>query len=617
MTPPPPRKRGTVRPGAPITPLRKLGEIRRAQAITTYGVGSMIAVDNESFVIAGLDTWDVSRTRTLWEPRLTRVTGAHEFKLPPAVDSEDARDGVRAARFPQLYSCPECRELQYYSKFNPPKDKAVCGACERDLVPSRFVMACVNGHLDDFPYWKWVHRSFSYGPGEAGSVGRCGGKLRLRAEGSTASLRGVVIGCTCGAKEVSMEGAFRSQALRDLGIRCTGRRPWLKDAPAQQCGEPPRTLQRGSSTVWYPVVHSALSIPPWSDGVLKALGPHWNNIQDEAEDEAEIRAYLKVAKFEKKNRGLTVDDAVAAVLRAREAEAEPPAEEHTTLSPRDLLYQEEYRTLQRERPEDGRDELQDFVCEPPSGDRTPDGIGQVMLVKRVREIRVLHSFTRVEEPAVGDTASSSRRAALALRKPDWLPAIEVSGEGVFVRLDPEWLAAWEQRPQPQERAARVRRNHEALLRERYANSDRPVPPSPISPRYLAVHTLAHLLINEWSLDGGYPAASLRERLYIGDDMAGFLIYTATSDSAGSLGGIVAQGEPERLTSSLESALLRASWCSNDPLCSEAAASGADSVNLAACHACVLLPETSCETNNAFLDRVALVGTPDGVVSGLF
>lgn len=617
MTPPPPRKRGTVRAGAPITLLRKLGEIRRAQAITTYGVGSMIAVDNESFVIAGLDTWDVSRTRTLWEPRLTRVTGVHEFKLPPAVDPEEARDGVRAARFPQLYSCPECRELQYYSKFNPPKDKAVCGTCERDLVPSRFVTACVHGHLDDFPYWKWVHRASSYGPGENGSVGRCGGKLRLRTEGSTASLRGVVVGCTCGAKEVSMEGAFRSQALRDLGIRCTGRRPWLKDAPAQQCGEPPRTLQRGSSTVWYPVVHSALSIPPWSDGVLKALGPYWSTIQDATE--ADIRTYLRMVKFEEKNLHLTVDDAVAAVLRVREAEAEAvqPAEEHAMLSPRDLLYQEEYRSLRRERPEGGRDELQDFVCEPPDDDRTPDGIGQIMLVKRVREVRALHSFTRVEEPAVGDTAGSSRRAALALRKPDWLPAIEVSGEGVFVRLDPETLAAWEQRSRPQERAERVRRSHEALLRERYANSDRPVPPSPVSPRYLAVHTLAHLLINEWSLDGGYPAASLRERLYIGHDMAGFLIYTATSDSAGSLGGVVAQGEPERLASSLQSALLRASWCSNDPLCSEAAASGADSVNLAACHACILLPETSCETNNAFLDRVAVVGTPDGVVPGLF
>jgi hypothetical protein len=615
MTPPPPRKRGAARPGAPITRLRKLGEIRRAQAVTTYGVGSMIAVDNESFVIAGLDTWDVSRTRTLWEPRLTAVTGVREFKLPPAVDPEEARDGVRAVRFPQLYSCPECRELQYYSKFNPPKDKAVCSTCERDLVPSRFVTACVNGHLDDFPYWKWVHRSSSYEPDADGSAGRCGGKLRLRAEGSTASLRGVVVGCTCGVKEVSMEGAFRSQALRELRIRCTGRRPWLRDAPVERCEELPRTLQRGSSAVWFPVVHSALSIPPWSDGVHKALGPYWSKIRDE--DEVSIRTYLRMEKFEEKNRGLTVDEAVAAVLRARKAETEQPEEEHATLSPRDLLYQEEYRTLQRVRPEGARDERQDFVCEPPGDDRTPDGIGQVMLVKRVREVRALHSFTRVEEPAVGDAATGPRRAPLTLQKPEWLPAIEVSGEGVFVRLDPERLAAWEQQARPQERAERVRRNHETLLRNRYANSDRPVPPSPVSPRYLAVHTLAHLLVNEWSLDGGYPTASLRERLYIGDDMAGFLIYTATSDSAGSLGGIVAQGEPERVAASLESALRRASWCSNDPLCSEASTSGADSVNLAACHACVLLPETSCETNNVFLDRVALVGTPDGEVPGLF
>lgn len=129
--------------------------------------------------------------------------------------------------------------------------------------------------------------------------------------------------------------------------------------------------------------------------------------------------------------------------------------------------------------------------------------------------------------------------------------------------------------------------------------------------------MAHVLINEWSLDGGYPAAALRERLYVDKDMAGILIYTATSDSAGSLGGIVAQGEPDRLATGLRSALQRAGWCSNDPLCMESEASGADGLNLAACHACLLLPETSCENNNVLLDRAALVGTPDGRTAGFF
>ncbi|GAA3232905.1 hypothetical protein GCM10020256_48580 [Streptomyces thermocoprophilus] len=132
-----------------------------------------------------------------------------------------------------------------------------------------------------------------------------------------------------------------------------------------------------------------------------------------------------------------------------------------------------------------------------------------------------------------------------------------------------------------------------------------------------LHTLAHVLINEWSLDAGYPAASLRERLYADDAMAGLLVYTATSDSEGSLGGLVAQGEPDRLAETLRSALRRAEWCSADPLCLEAEASGTSGANLAACHACVMLPETSCEHNNVLLDRALLVGTPDDPALGYF
>jgi len=620
MTPPPPRKRGTARPGKPIAKLRRLGEIRRAQTITTYGVGSMIAVDNESFIMSGLDTWDVKDAPVIWEPRLGRVAGVTKFLLPPAVPAEEARDGVRAARFPKMYSCPGCRELQDFRKFNSPPRKALCGTCERELVPSRFVMACVHGHLDDFPYWKWVHRSASFAAGEGGSsVGPCGGKLRMRTEGSTASLRGVLISCTCGAKEVSMEGAFRRQALRDLGIRCTGRRPWLRDAPAEHCAEPPRTLQRGSSSAWFPVVHSALSIPPWNGGVLKALSGYWGKLLDM--DPGDRRGFLLGKDFEKHNPDFTIDQALREFERLSEEEVpEAPGAAGESVSPHDRLLQEEYRTLQETHPERSRDQQQDFVCEPPTnGDSLPlpSGLGQVMLVKRVREVRALHSFTRVEEPSAGDPVGSPRRAPLSLHKVGWLPAIEVSGEGVFVRLDEQRLGAWENRRDVLERAEGIRRNHETLLNDRVAGSDRTAPRSPVTPRYLAVHTLAHLLINEWSLDGGYPAASLRERLYVGDRMAGFLIYTATSDSAGSLGGLVAQGELDRLAASLESALRRASWCSNDPLCSEAAASGADGLNRAACHACVLLPETSCETNNTFLDRVALIGTPDATTTGLF
>jgi hypothetical protein len=201
---------------------------------------------------------------------------------------------------------------------------------------------------------------------------------------------------------------------------------------------------------------------------------------------------------------------------------------------------------------------------------------------------------------------------LALEQPDWLPAIEVNGEGVFLEFDRRILADWERRPEVQVRATGIRKHYTEMLEQLKVDSDLQV-----TPRLLLIHTFAHALINQWSLDSGYPAASLRERLYVSPDMSGVLIYTASGDSAGSLGGVIGQAAPKRLGPSIEEALARIEWCSGDPLCVEADAQGVNSLNLAACHACVLLPEVSCEINNVFLDRGMLVGWPEQPESGFF
>ncbi|MFD8478218.1 DrmB family protein [Kitasatospora sp. NPDC059673] len=617
MTPLPPRTRRRSLLSGPVRAARRLGEIRRAQLITTYGVGAMIAVDNESFLVRGIDSWDVSQAPVVVEPRLSDQLHVYEFRLPPAPDPDLAKDGVRAVRFPEWYSCPRCGALQPYRKFNSPAGRAECSSCQESLVPSRFVMACANGHLEDFPYWQWVHRN--NGRTETGS---CGGGLTFRSDGSTASLRAVLISCSCGVS-ASMEGSFRRTALDDLRIRCGGRLPWLKDAPAEHCTEAPRTLQRGSSSVWFPVLHSALSIPPWSEGMAKLAAGLYSKLKDE--EDSFIRRYLQVENILEHHPAHDPEEILALIRERRETERSSAEQGPTesgqqvaTDAPRTAIYRDEYDSLRRTHREDPEVGAQDFVCEPPVGSTGPlresHGLGQIMLVKRLREVRALQSFTRIEEPGL---AAMPRHAPIWHQRQTWLPAIEVRGEGVFLRLDTDRLRRWEQLPGPISRAQRIRANHDRLLHERAKNSDRPVPSSHADPRYVLLHTLAHVLINEWSLDGGYPAAALRERLYAGDDMAGILIYTATSDSAGSLGGIVAQGEPDRLESSLRSALDRAGWCSNDPLCAESEASGADGLNLAACHACVLLPETSCENNNILLDRAALIGSLDGSSPGFF
>jgi hypothetical protein len=139
----------------------------------------------------------------------------------------------------------------------------------------------------------------------------------------------------------------------------------------------------------------------------------------------------------------------------------------------------------------------------------------------------------------------------------------------------------------------------------------------VSPTFVLLHTLAHLLIRQLSFECGYGSSSLRERIYCsspGDPedrwMCGLLIYTAAGDAEGTMGGLVSQGNPGRLEAILEDALLDAWWCASDPLCRESLGQGADSLNLAACHACALLPETSCEDSNRLLDRMALIGSSE-------
>lgn len=239
------------------------GAVRRAQMITTYGVGGLIAVDNESFIISGLDnadrSWSRHEAQSITEPRLANLLGVSHFRLPPA-SGDESEDGVRVKRFPWWQSCSKCELLAPYKDFGSPSDKSVCPTCsDNPLVPSRFVMACEHGHIEDFPYWKWLHRKER---GEGASGGKCGGVMRLRSTGTTTSLRSVILSCSCGVSDMSMEGSFRQRALSDLGIACSGRRPWLDAAPAEHCTQPPhapaRFLRRLAAGAALGAVHPAV-----------------------------------------------------------------------------------------------------------------------------------------------------------------------------------------------------------------------------------------------------------------------------------------------------------------------------------------------------------------------
>lgn len=576
---------------------RPIGGVRRAQLITTYGVGSIVAVGSESFMIAGIDRWPDLRgdERLLNEPRLQRQLRVDGFRLPPSSDS-DSRGDVPVVRFPLYQSCPKCDRLATAKAFGVKGSPAKCRQCERELVPSRFVMCCTNGHIDDFPYFRWLHHGKS--------VDRDGRHdMKVEATGRSAALRSIVISCSCGER-ASMEGALGKMALKGV-THCTGKRPWLGDAAREECDLVPRAMQRGASGIWFSEVVSAISIPPWSEGVQKLIAKHWVTLGN-LENETTLREVVDAAKI---TRGTPYsrDEVVQAVIKRRLIERGLDEESEAELKT------DEYKALASTT--DERSSKQEFVCVPaPEQEVDPAlAIAQVMRVKRLREVRVLKGFARLEPPgpASGATVAGSTLHTEDAR-PDWLPAMEVIGEGVFLRLDQKRLTEWELQDRVIRRVSKIDR----FYGRRFTALGR-VPDREITARFMLIHTLAHAIINQWSLDCGYPAASLRERLYVSDEMAGVLIYTATSDSAGSLGGIVAQVESGDLSTSLHRALDRISWCSADPLCIESPPSGVDNLNYAACHACVLLPETSCEEFNTLLDRALLTGTPQDADVGFY
>jgi hypothetical protein len=226
-----------------------------------------------------------------------------------------------------------------------------------------------------------------------------------------------------------------------------------------------------------------------------------------------------------------------------------------------------------------------------------DKVDRLVIASRLREIRALTGFHRVS------FEGEAQGAAPGHPETTWLPASDVKGEGIFLSFRESELQEWERRHDVAERSRDLEAARARSPLSRWIPS--------ATPRFLFLHTLAHLLIRQLVFECGYSSASLRERIYsqtpeVGDPMAGILIYTAAGDSEGTMGGLARQGRPELLLPSLAAALQGARWCSSDPVCWETPSQGVGGTNKAACHACCLIPETGCISANALLDRRLVV-----------
>lgn len=451
------------------------------------------------------------------------------------------------------------------------------------MIPTRFVLCCRRGHIDDFPWQWWIGCNCERH------------RLIIKNEGVSTSLSSIIVSCDRCEAERTMADVFNPESFR--GFTCSGGRPWLKDE--QPCDQPVVVLQRSATSVHFPNTVSAISIPPYSKSAYKKVEELWGTAHLDILDENTVKTILnRIAEAEKRS----PNDLWEAYLdRKGESQRESSVD----------LKEAEYSVLKD--PIDF-DEEDDFVAEPES---VPSDFSKlietVVLVKKLRVVTALTGFNRIEP-------NRDRYAPIKTSSIGWLPATEVLGEGIFLALSQDAVKNWLRQNSVviQDRVKWVESRRKQL-----AARNRMISHEIVTPEFILLHSLSHLLIRTLTINCGYSTSALQERIYAAkpndgqETMLGLLIFTAASDSEGSLGGLVQQGKQTRFESTLLEALEQSRWCSSDPLCIESKGQGMDSLNLGACHSCALLPETACETMNSFLDRGIVTGTPEHPKLGYF
>lgn len=576
-------------------------DLRLSEIISPFGVGAIVDVRGESLIAPDTSWWDRKTAPEIYCDRLVSSLGGGMLRQPP---THAARAGSDTAslpywRFPAWRFCERCGKLSQRTGSVKGSWRNSC-ACGGSLVPMRYVAACETGsHVQDVPWFKWAHRGNGVGVTE--SVRHCRAYTELRFDRSTKYGEGLT------SLNVSCGGCKRSRSLADLvgkdsllrdGIRCEGKQPWEPEgAVTTPCESHLVAVQRGATGNYIAERISALDIPeemPKSLEMVEKVRTHdlyERLVADNGGPRSELIAGWIAEEF-----GAAPKTVLEIALSA----------DKDTGSPLLDLKDGEWAAFVNKL-DAGRDRtVGDFVVDGWEMSQAPEepaelghvlsGIGQV---HRVREVRALKGFRRHSPQAdfvSADLDEDPRHRSV-------YPAIEMFGEGIFLRFDESVLSEWER-----QRAVRARAN---ILIERRSQSSWAHRLDVPEPRFIALHTIGHMLIRRLAFASGYSSASLQERIYANSDRndktAGILIYTAAGDAQGTLGGLVRLGEPGNLYPLLIAALHDADVCSNDPVCIESDRQGSSQLNLSACHGCALVSETSCETGNRLLDRQLVIG----------
>ncbi|MFI5457104.1 MAG: DrmB family protein [Isosphaerales bacterium] len=586
------------------------GQVRQSQVVTTFGPGSMFDLLNHSVLVGGLDYW--TKGDEVLEPRL--IAKLKELlQIPtlaliaPPPDNEDPtstqKTGITCWQFPEWFitqgalatkSGRSTRSRRLIPRSSLSRGKFVDhNKKSQPVVPIRFVRACRKGHIGDIDWYYFVHNEAS----------TCRRDLWIDERGTSGDLSEVWVRCECKAERQMIDAT--KPDIHALG-RCDGWQPWLGPRIHEPCDETNRMLVRTASNAYFPQTMSVISLPDRDEAAAKAVDQVWEHYLQYIEDLDDLTKERKrkppvAAALE----GFSDED-VFAEVQSRKQGNTPGLDKS--------VKEAEFETLVSAKEEIGSDKPDgDFFARylPKRHWDQPwmAAVERVVLVHRLREVIATVGFTRFESssPDVeGELEIGVTRAQLA-RDVSWLPAIDNRGEGIFIQFNSEAIDAWMKKPAVKRRGEQLVAGFDCWMKD-HDKSKRTFFGLP----YILLHSLSHQLITAVSLECGYPASSIRERIYSGAYGDGILLYTGTSDAEGTMGGLVQAGR--EIARYLKAAIDLGRLCSTDPVSAQHAPENQHECRFlhgAACHGCLLIAETSCEQHNDFLDRALVISTVDG------
>ncbi len=570
---------------------KKLGEIRPNQLITTYGPGAIMDALNDSLTVLDIEYWDNNNIgKEIRDARLATYMNVKRFYMPKTGGKED----IPVISFPYYHVCSngKCKYLFDMRKsldieqYKKSQGEVKCPKCGFGAYPSRFITVCEDGHMDDFPWRWWVHR------GETS----CKKDMYLKSMGNTSSLADLLVECECGAKRV-MAGAMQKDKFS--GLSCSGNHPHRPGSRPKICKKSVVPSQRGASNVYFPVIKNAISIPPWTNPIHDIISVNRTVIENYEEDFGEDGLQRAYEKFFAPTYTREEFDAAYNRLKQKIKEfIELKEMEYAAITHHeDVMFQHDVKYFKAE-------EIKLLESLKPY-------ISRVIKIHRLREVRVLTGFTRLEvpEPEIDEQAHIVKLKSGSGEK--WLPAVEINGEGVFIELNRDTLNRWLQIEKVQERSKKYAQCYAAYCEKKGWKNYKSR-----NAEYVLLHTLSHMLIKEMAMQSGYSSAALHERIYSSENMCGLLIYTGAADKEGSLGGLVELGGMNKLIPLLKGALENGLTCTTDPECFMKNPTS-DRLNGVACHSCTMISETACENSNRLLDRALVVPVPEHEEMGYF